>query len=209
MTTSLFLSAEPLPRAWARWRAWGLPPQRLCEAHSLFYSSTMFPQRLPLQAPCAPPRRSPLSAAPCSVPPTPSTYTHACIQLIGDSGVGKSCLLLRFADDAYQENYISTIGVDFVRYPLSSKFFPLEILSALCTLTIRFAENSHCRARRKDHQAADLGHRWAGAVPHNYQQLLPRRAWHHRCVRCYRAGVIQQREAVAERDRPLCQRECQ
>uniref|UniRef100_A0A452XJS4 Uncharacterized protein n=1 Tax=Aegilops tauschii subsp. strangulata TaxID=200361 RepID=A0A452XJS4_AEGTS len=33
--------------------------------------------------------------------------------LIGDSSVGKSCLLLRFADDAYVDTYISTIGVDF------------------------------------------------------------------------------------------------
>jgi len=33
--------------------------------------------------------------------------------LIGDIGVGKSCLLLRFADDTYSESYISTIGVDF------------------------------------------------------------------------------------------------
>ncbi|XP_062087637.1 ras-related protein RIC1-like [Humulus lupulus] len=33
--------------------------------------------------------------------------------LIGDSAVGKSCLLLRFADDSYVETYISTIGVDF------------------------------------------------------------------------------------------------
>lgn len=31
----------------------------------------------------------------------------------GDSGVGKSCLLLRFADDTWMDSYISTIGVDF------------------------------------------------------------------------------------------------
>lgn len=35
------------------------------------------------------------------------------ILLIGDSGVGKSCLLLRFADQSYTDSYISTIGVDF------------------------------------------------------------------------------------------------
>lgn len=33
--------------------------------------------------------------------------------LIGDSGAGKSCLLLRFADDAFSDSYITTIGVDF------------------------------------------------------------------------------------------------
>ena len=35
------------------------------------------------------------------------------VLMIGNSGVGKSCLLLRFADDQFQENFMPTIGVDF------------------------------------------------------------------------------------------------
>ncbi|KAF9590435.1 hypothetical protein IFM89_035270 [Coptis chinensis] len=33
--------------------------------------------------------------------------------LIEDSSVGKSCILLRFANDSYVDSYVSTIDVDF------------------------------------------------------------------------------------------------
>ncbi|KAJ2868081.1 AdoMet-dependent rRNA methyltransferase spb1 [Coemansia aciculifera] len=33
--------------------------------------------------------------------------------LIGDSGVGKSCVLLRFSDDSFTPSFITTIGIDF------------------------------------------------------------------------------------------------
>lgn len=33
--------------------------------------------------------------------------------IIGSSSVGKSSILKRFADDEFEDSYISTIGIDF------------------------------------------------------------------------------------------------
>ena len=49
--------------------------------------------------------------------------------VIGDSGVGKSCLLIRFTEDTFSDSYITTIGVDF-------KIKTLEIDSKSCKLQI-------------------------------------------------------------------------
>ena len=43
-----------------------------------------------------------------------AAYDHLVkLLMIGDSGVGKSCLLLRFSDDSFSKNFITTIGIDF------------------------------------------------------------------------------------------------
>jgi len=43
-----------------------------------------------------------------------ATYDYLIkLLLIGDSGVGKSCLLLRFSEDSFTPSVITTIGIDF------------------------------------------------------------------------------------------------
>jgi Ras-related protein Rab-8A len=33
--------------------------------------------------------------------------------IIGDSGAGKTCLLMRFCEDKFTNNFVATIGIDF------------------------------------------------------------------------------------------------
>lgn len=41
--------------------------------------------------------------------------------LVGDSGVGKLCLLLRFVEDKFNPSFITTIGIDFKIRTIESK----------------------------------------------------------------------------------------
>jgi small GTP-binding protein len=44
--------------------------------------------------------------------------------LVGDSGVGKTCIFLRAVDDTFVRSYISTIGVDFKPYTVRLPSYP-------------------------------------------------------------------------------------
>merc|ERR1712080_30111 len=45
---------------------------------------------------------------------TSKAYDHLFkLLLIGDSGVGKTCLVFRFCENAFNTSFISTIGIDF------------------------------------------------------------------------------------------------
>ena len=41
--------------------------------------------------------------------------------LIGDSGVGKTCVLFRFSEDAFNATFISTIGTDDIGVDFNSE----------------------------------------------------------------------------------------
>jgi small GTP-binding protein len=53
------------------------------------------------------------------------------ILLVGESGVGKSCLIMRFVEDTFTDSFISTIGVDFkfktVKLPTDDKMVRMQI----------------------------------------------------------------------------------
>jgi small GTP-binding protein len=49
--------------------------------------------------------------------------------VVGDSGVGKTSLLVRYCEDAFQTEYLSTIGVDF-------KIKRMEVEGSQVTLNI-------------------------------------------------------------------------
>ena len=76
--------------------------------------------------------------------------------IVGDSSVGKSCLLLRFADDQFNENYMTTIGVDFRFKTVKSndKNIKLQIWDTAGQERFRTITNTYYKSTPTPHSGA-------------------------------------------------------
>ena len=72
------------------------------------------------------------------------------ILLLGDSGVGKSCIVLRYTDNTFSQNLMSSIGVDFKlkNIEIDNKTIKLQIwdtagMEKFRTLTTSYYKGAH------------------------------------------------------------------
>jgi GTPase SAR1 family protein len=60
---------------------------------------------------------------------------NGCSHVFSTAGVGKTCLLARFAGDGFRRSFISTIGIDFidkvVDIPSSGRRVKMQLVRAL------------------------------------------------------------------------------
>ena len=74
--------------------------------------------------------------------------------LIGNSSVGKSSLLFRFVENVWDDNFVPTIGVDFV-----IKNILLKILYFIKNIEIK-----NFRSKWKKSKTSNMGYRWTRAI---------------------------------------------
>jgi hypothetical protein len=105
--------------------------------------------------------------------------------LIGDTGVGKTCLLLRFADDTFDTSFIATTGIDF-------KIRNVEIDNKRCKLQL-WDTAGQVNQPQAQHVFTPLAYTSSGTVPHHHDRVLPRRHGHCGGVRHHRRADAGQR----------------
>lgn len=103
-------------------------------------------------------------------------YDYLCkAVVVGDSGVGKSSLVLRFSDGVFTTSHIATVGVDFKIKTLEQDGKRVKVCSS-------YPASQGMSSLSLSTDPA-LGHCRAGAVPLHRHELLPGSALHSDCVR--------------------------
>jgi len=101
-----------------------------------------------------------------------TSTTQYLIETLYFSGVGKTCLLLRYANDSFSPTFITTIGIDF-------KIKNIQLDGKRIKLQVRWL-NFFLHPLRFSYDCfsplTDLGHGRPGTFPHNYHIVFPRRS---------------------------------
>jgi Ras-related protein Rab-1A len=105
---------------------------------------------------------------------------------VGDSGVGKSCLLLRYVDDVFTDSFITTIGVDFRLKTLmgpetNNKFVKLQIWDTAGQERFRYITRNFFRQADLVLFCADL------TDQQSFENLTN---WNEDMLKCNPSGVL-------------------
>jgi ABC-type molybdenum transport system ATPase subunit/photorepair protein PhrA len=108
------------------------------------------------------------------------------ILLLGESGAGKTSLLLRFTDDMFERSTVSTVGVDFrvKKLTLQWRRVRLQIwcvahyLHSVFVLSCRRCHQPRSRDALllSDTHGSAQGYQWPRTLPIDHPLILPRRA---------------------------------
>ena len=118
---------------------------------------------------------------------TDSEPSHKLV-LVGDSGVGKSCLLEKLLDISSTNNFISTIGVDVKNHAIKAEDGRLVRLQV--TLMGKITNNRQPISSQiflltlVNLPFTDMGHRWTAKVSTSTIYLLSQCSWSCRSLRC-------------------------
>mmetsp|Transcript_36077 Transcript_36077/g.52884 ORF Transcript_36077/g.52884 Transcript_36077/m.52884 type:complete len:213 (-) Transcript_36077:80-718(-) len=112
-------------------------------------------------------------------------YDHLVkLLLIGDSGVGKSCILLRYCDNEFTTSFITTIGIDFKvkTVEVSGKRLKLQIwdtagqerFKTICTAYYRGAQGIFLTYDVSDRKSYENVKNWGRQIAENAQETVVR-----------------------------------
>ncbi len=138
--------------------------------------------------------------------------------LIGDTHVGKSCLLIRFAVSQNTENQIYCSRVIFLlRFWIDGFILHWLILCLLGWLLSRELYLHHWSRfqiqnppnQSKHYQVTNLGHSWSRALSHHHKCILQGRRWNYCSLRLDQQRKLFIHSCMAERNRETLRLWCQ